>query len=267
MPPTPDAPENRPETAEIIAETTVVPTDHSNEWPEQTTPKLASRANRARARAKREGETALSDDERNFLEEYTRRYTNAPADDPLGLRAKRAGRRKPARRQLTAGDESPAPERKPATVSVYSKGKRVDSPDAKATGDKCGDPNCVSCEKGVRTCPVSGKPIYPKPTEEEAAGYAFMWVSSIATVTARATGTDFRAPQEAEIVHMRDPIRNVLWRRAGFTSAYGDLLALMGATIMLGYARVSQAWLELERVRVARQQGRVPSNGAEAVAA
>jgi hypothetical protein len=79
--------------------------------------------------------------------------------------------------------------------------------------------------------------------------YAVGVIGSVGIAVARATGTEFVKPTEHEIDVLREPLRLFLWKRAGFASAWGDIIGLVAAGGMIGLGRMQMAQMQMEQKR------------------
>lgn len=97
--------------------------------------------------------------------------------------------------------------------------------------DRCDDPDCVSCRcPPSRTCAVTGRPVHPRPNPEAARVWAVFLLGAIGTAIRARTGKDPSPITDTEVDKVAMAIAEVQWRRAGWSTQWDDLLALVGTT-------------------------------------
>jgi len=94
-------------------------------------------------------------------------------------------------------------------------------------GTRCTIKDCPRCTgmNGVQACGITGKPVYPRMTEDGARGMAGALLGLL-TFAARLWGRELAPPPQAEIDQLGRALAEVAYRRAGWASGWDDLFAL-----------------------------------------
>lgn len=107
--------------------------------------------------------------------------------------------------------------------------------------ERCGDPDCAHCAFRYKICPVSGKPIRPKPSLDATRTHAAMLLGMIAVGVSKRSGVTVQGPNLDEVDLVAKPLAGLEWRYAGKLQEYEDIFGFIGAVGYFAFTRASAA--------------------------
>lgn len=135
----------------------------------------------------------------------------------------------PAKKPAPAGET-------PATPSVEP------APSKPAAPAHCGDPNCVACAYPPdKRCPVNGTPIHQRMNPKAARRAAKTLLTLVDMgILARVPDLELMPIPKERVDELGEGLAEMSFRRAGFLSAFDDVLMVGGSIIEHGGARVGE---------------------------
>jgi hypothetical protein len=190
----------------------------------------AERNRASRLRAKLRAGNALSSDETRWLADYD----GAPSSDPQPSPSPHVATHAPP------VHDAPPPQHAPPASSSAAPDVLVDfgSPvtaivPVAPTGPRCSIKDCPECAKakGGERCGTTGAVVHPPMDMDAALGLADMVNGAIGLLARmiRSDGATPPRPNDADRTRMARALQLFLYRRAGGTGQYGDILMMIGA--------------------------------------